>query len=285
MDRRGRGDKAVLKAFLCGLRGKHDPADFGLPPTRTSGSGRRAPGLTQDNMDQLTGHSSGTYGRFEGGRPRGLVTAEYLESVARILQLTREQWTTLWHLVYGHQPPHTLDPEDGMSLGGHWGAIVRAQTAFPCYVNDLAWNLLASNQLFDDLFPEGIPPHNTMEWMVLSPYARTIGLPDWQSSWARMVLPQLRAACNDYPDNPDLAALERRVTSDPVAGPLYASTLEAYHQPDGNSRPLWHAGQGRRISVTIAPATPFGAPGARLTYLVPDYVPGPPLRRAVPPCT
>ncbi|MFD4397223.1 XRE family transcriptional regulator [Kitasatospora sp. NPDC058478] len=283
MDKTSTSDRAALKAFLKPIRAKLDPADFDLlPPVRPTGSGRRAPGLAQEHIDHLTDRAPGTYGRFECSSSRSAIPPDYVETVARILRLTREQWRTLWHLVYHHQPPHTLDPEDGMTVGSQWETIVHAQSN-PAYVNDLAWNVVAYNPEFASLFPDGIPPKNTMEWMVLSPYARETGLPDWASSWLPMVLPQLRAACTEYRHNRDLAELERRVEDDPVAGPVYASMADAYYQPDGDVRPMWHAGEDREITVTICPAMPLGALGARLMFLIPDYRPGPALRRAHPP--
>ncbi|MFJ2780268.1 XRE family transcriptional regulator [Kitasatospora sp. NPDC087315] len=278
MDRRHVPDRTALKAFLAARRAEIDPTDLELPPSRTEGSGRRAPGLTQDHMDHLTGRALGTYGRFECGRSRGAVPPEYVEQVARILHLDKQGWTTLWHLVYRHQPPHTLNPNDGMTIGGHWKEIVTAHP-HPCYANDLAWNVLAHNTEFASLFPGREAPRNTMEWMVLSPYARETGLYDWENSWARMVLPQLRAACNEYRENLELADLQSRVEADPVAGPLYRSMPDAYYQQDGDTRQMWDAGQNRLISVTIAPSMPLGAPGARLMFLLPDYRADATLRR------
>ncbi|MFJ3793877.1 XRE family transcriptional regulator [Kitasatospora sp. NPDC090091] len=265
------GDKPALKALLSKLRSQLGPADVGLPVSRYAGKGRRpASGLRQSDIDLLTDRSPGTYSRFESGSERPRPTESYLLAVARALRMTEEDWRALWLYRLNSHPPYPLKPEASVVIGEHWQDIVDDYGG-PAYITDRAWKVRFYNQRFADIFPNGIPPENTMEWMVLSRYSREVGLPDWENSWARLVLPQLRAAYNQFPQNRELGLLVRKVEKDPVAGPLYASLDESYRQPDGDTRFLWHAGRNERVTVTMGPSMPLAAPGFLLMHLLLNY--------------
>ncbi|WP_329492421.1 helix-turn-helix transcriptional regulator (plasmid) [Kitasatospora sp. NBC_01246] len=266
-------DKEGLRALLTRLRGQLSHADVGLPPPADYNNKGRRPttGLRQADIDLLTGRSPGTYGRFESGSTRYPAPSDtYLLAVARALLMTEEDWRAMWLYRLQSHPPYPLKPEATVTIGGHWQAIVDDYRS-PAYITDRAWKVAVYNQRFAALFPGGIPPENTMEWMILSRYAREVGLPDWENSWARLVLPQLRAAHNQFSANHDLGRLVRKVERDPVAGPIYASLDESYRQPDGDTRYFWHAGRNERVTVTMGPSMPLGAPGTLLMHLLLDY--------------
>lgn len=268
-------DKQALRNLLSRRRAELTHADVGLPqPGTHAGVGRRprTQGLRQGDIDLLTDRTPGTYGRFESGGQYPAPTESYLLDVARALQLTEDDWHAMWLYRLNSVPPYPLEREKPITIGGHWQAIVDDYRS-PAYVTDRAWKVAFYNQAFADIFPGGIPPENTMEWMILSRYSREIGLPDWENGWARMVLPRLRAAMNHFPLNRDLARLVRRVEQDPVAGPLFANLDESYREPDGDTRLLWHAGWGRVVTVTMGPSMPLAAPGCLFMHLLLDYKP------------
>lgn len=253
----------TLQRILTHKRAQLRPETVGL--VRPSGRGRRALGVTQDQMDELLERSPGTYARFERGVLKG-VTPEFCHAVATTLRFSETEWQGLWLYLFGHQPPHPLDPAAAVQVGPHWQDVVDNMT-YPAYVTDQGWNLLAWNSAFAAIFTLRIPPENTMRWMLLDPNGRR-QLVDWSQQWAPLVMPQLRAAAQEYPANATLQQLECEVRRDPVAGPMYERARDAYLQPDGDVRRLMHLGLGGTGQVQIAAATPLGSPGARLMFLI-----------------
>jgi len=254
-----------LQRLLAHKRAQVRPEDVDLPPKREGGRGRSAPGLRQEDMDLLLGRSEGTFARLERGQLKR-VPEKLCRQVAEVLRFTEKEWQALWVFLHGQQPPHPLDPVAASRVPPHWGQGVRG-ISWPAYVTDQAWQLEAWNDAFAQIFPHGIPPRNTMRWMALEADARR-RLVNWEREWAPLVLPQLRAALAEYPDNEVLRELEGDVRRDPVAGPMYDRGREAYLQPDGDVRELLHDGLGFRRRVQLFSATPTGSPGARFMMLM-----------------
>ncbi|MFB9558625.1 MmyB family transcriptional regulator, partial [Streptomyces roseoviridis] len=136
-------------------------------------------------------------------------------------------------------------------------------------ITDASWNLLAHNQPFADLFPGARIPRNTMRWMLLDPDGRDILL-QWQTVWAPLVLPQLRAALAVRPEDETLLQIAKEVAADPLLAPIWEAGGAHIH-PDGDERPIHHALHGPG-HVTLCAAQPLTAPGARLIILI--YHPG-----------
>ncbi|WP_418955235.1 helix-turn-helix domain-containing protein [Streptomyces tritici] len=263
-------DRHSLKQLLQERRAAIDPQSAGLP-RRVPGPGRRAAGLSQEQMDELLDRAPGTYNRFENGKLANPGNA-LLTDVARVLRLTEQEWAVLWRLARKESPPHALHRDSGMSVPGVWQRVVDQVTGAMAYINDAEWNVLAHNEEYRRLFPRSEPPGNTMRWMLLDPEARTEVLIDWGTRWAPVVMPQLRHAVKLRPHNAALARLEADVLDDPVAGPLYreASTAPIPY-PDGSERPVRHAVHGPGW-VTTCVAEPVTSPGARVMLLL--FTPG-----------
>ncbi len=85
-----------------------------------------------------------------------------------------------------------------------------------------------------------------------------------------LVLPQLRAALTQRPEDPVLNGIVRDVTSDPDLAPIWHAGGAHIH-PDGDERPIDHARYGPG-HVTMCAAQPLTARGARLIILI--YHPG-----------
>ncbi|MFJ8670103.1 helix-turn-helix domain-containing protein [Streptomyces sp. NPDC093600] len=259
-----------LKQLLVERRAAIDPVSAGFPP-RTAGPGRRAAGLSQEQMDELLKRAPGTYNRFENGQLAN-PSSDFLRAVAKALRLNEQEWTFLWRLARRENPPFTLHRDSGMSVPGVWQRVVDQITGALAYINDAEWNVLAHNQEYRHLFPGSRPPANTMRWMLLDPLARAEVLIDWDTRWAPLVMPQLRHAVEMRPHNTALARLEAEVLRDPVAGPLYRETASApVPYPDGSERPINHAVHGPGW-VTTCVSEPVTSPGARVMLLL--YTPG-----------
>ncbi|WP_175409419.1 helix-turn-helix domain-containing protein [Streptomyces sp. TRM64462] len=253
-------DKVALRFLLRERRALIAPESHGLSrPTR---QGRRAPGLSQAQIDQLLHRAPDTYGRLESGRyPNPPV--DLLEDVARLLGMNEHDWVALWRYALGQDPPHPLHPRAGEVVAGVWQEALDGM-AHMAYVSDRSWNLLAFNEPFAALFPGRRVPDNTMRWMAVDPEARAV-LTRWETAWAPLVLPQLRAALAAEPGNPTLCGIVKEVLDDPVAARIYESA-SAYVHPDGGERPVCHAERGPGW-VSVCAAQPMAAPRARLVIL------------------
>ncbi|MEU2871186.1 helix-turn-helix domain-containing protein [Streptomyces olivoreticuli] len=255
-------DKEALQALLRERRGRIAPEDHGL--LRPSRQGRRAPGLTQSQIDQLLHRTHGTFNRLEtGAYPHP--PEDLLRDVARLLAFTEHEWTSLWLYAVHRDPPYPLHQRSGTEVPRAWQDVVEGQSHM-AYINDQSWRVLAHNQAFSEMFPRREVPENTMRWMTLHPEARTI-LTCWQEHWVPMILPQMRAAVAALPHDETLAVLEADILADPVVGPLYEAGGRAYVHPDGDERPLLHPVQGPGW-VSLCSAEPLASPRARLMVLV-----------------
>ncbi|MEU3260991.1 XRE family transcriptional regulator [Streptomyces albidoflavus] len=257
--------KKALQALLQERRALIDPTTHGL--TRPTGSGRRAPGLSQQQVDILTSRAIGTYHRLESGIYKH-PPSDLLQAVAQLLSLTEQEWVALYRYARAEDPPAPLYPQSGHQVPGVWQTAVDGITHM-AYVTDASWGLLACNSQFAELFPQAEAPDNTMRWMLWDGREH---LTDWATDWAPFVLPQLRAALAARPDDPTLQAIERDVHADPELNALYTHGSTGYIHPDGDERPIRHAVLGDGW-VTMCAAQPMAAPGARLVILV--FHPGP----------
>ncbi|WP_406066191.1 helix-turn-helix domain-containing protein [Streptomyces sp. NBC_01077] len=263
-------DRHSLKKVLQERRASIDPVTRGFP-RRLPGPGRRAVGLSQEQMDELLVRAQGTYNRFENGQ---LVNpgADLLSSVAKVLRLSEQEWTFLWQLTRKENPPSTLHGSAGTTLAGMWRQVIEGITGTLAYICDAEWNVVTHNEDFRLLFPREQVPANIARWLLLDSEARTQVLTDWTGHWAPAIMPHLRQSVELRPDNAALNRLERDVLDDPVAGPLYRDGA-AVPLPfaDGSELQLRHAvhGPGR---LTTCLAEPILAPGARinLSIFTPD---------------
>ncbi|MFE1955873.1 helix-turn-helix domain-containing protein [Streptomyces sp. NPDC059524] len=254
-------NKKALRALLRERRALIAPESHGF--TRPTGQGRRAPGLSQHQVDQLLHRTLGTYHRLESGSYPNPST-ELLRDVARLFGLNEQEWVLLCRYALLQDPPGALNLSSGKEVPGVWQEAVDG-IGHMAYVTDASWDLLACNDAFRDLFPGGRVPQNTMRWMLLDTDARS-SLIDWSTAWAPLVMPQLRAAIASRPGDDTLLQIEKEVLAEPEAARIYEAGGATIH-PDGDERPLLHAQRGPGWVTTCA-AQPLTAPGARLIILV-----------------
>ncbi|MFJ2774811.1 helix-turn-helix domain-containing protein [Streptomyces sp. NPDC087300] len=294
-------NKVALRQLLTWKREQLDPArQPGLPswPPRR-GRGRRAPGLSQAQVAQLLYVSERTYADFERGE-KAAPAVEFLDDVARVLQLEEHERIALYVYAVGYEPPHAQDPLAGTSVPAAWEVAVRHVVGQACYVNDVAWNVVAYNDDFIRMFPRApdaepaLPEGNLMRYMLLNEEAREHHLVHWESDWAVPLTAQLRNAVAQHPDNDDLQQLDQEIAADPVSGPIYRANHVAYVHPNGDTRRMRYPWYGppdaqdppdrccerhapsQEGDVTMCAAMPLGSPGARFFLLV--FEPGPTTR-------
>ncbi|MGS2592060.1 MmyB family transcriptional regulator [Streptomyces hebeiensis] len=254
-----------LRQLLNTCRAAIEPETHGL--TRPTGQGRRAAGLSQHQVDQLTDRAINTYQRLESGNYPN-PPLDYLRDIAHLFGMNEHQWIALHRYARGEDPPGPLRADSGYHVAGSWRHAVDSISEM-AYLTDASWNMLTANTRCAGLFPEGRVPDNTMRWMLLNPDARHV-LTDWETAWAPLVLPQLRAALATRQDD-TLRAIEHDVRADPVTRRLY-DEQGVYVHPDGDQRPLHHSLLGPGW-VTMCSAQPDGSPYARLMILL--FQPGP----------
>lgn len=255
-------NKRALQTLLTDRRNLIDPEAHGLS-RRTKGSGRRAPGLSQQQIDELTNRAHGTYNRLETGAMANPSIA-YLRQIGKILALNEQEWVALCRYTGFGDPPSPLTQASGLEVPGVWEEAVQG-IQHMAYVTDASWNLITYNDQWADLFPGRRIPQNTMRWMLLDEDAR-VTLTDWKTAWAPLVIPQLRAGFAARPDDEVLAQIVKEVIADPECGPIWANPGLHMH-PDGDERPLNHGLEGPGY-VTMCAAQPLTAPGARLIILL-----------------
>ncbi len=289
-------NKEALQQLLQFKRSQISPTDLGSP--RRTGRGRRSRGLSQARVAQELFVSERTYALLERGE-MAQPSAEFLDNVAAVLRMEEPERTALYVYALGYEPPFPMDPLAGTQVGPAWLTAVNRVKGQPCYINDVAWNVLACNDDFIRMFPQvpdtvpQLPERNLMRWMLLREEARECHLVDWERNWALKVTAQLRTAYAAHPHNKDLQQLDEEVNDDPVAGPIYRRHDVAYVHPDGDARLMRHAGISTAGldpasfsrccprhepsvlgSVTMCTAQPLGSPGSRFFFLV--FVPTPP---------
>lgn len=283
-------NKEALQQLLQWKRRQIDPVELGLP--KRTGRGRRSPGISQAQVAQALFVSERTYAVLERGE-MDAPKSEFLDSVARVLRMEERERTALYVYSLGYEPPIPMDPMAGTDVAPAWQRAVSHVTGQPCYINDVAWNVLAANDDFIAMFPQEhttaprLPEQNLMHWMLLREDAREHHLVDWEKRWAEPVAAQLRTAVAAHPANEDLQQLDQQVNDDPVVGPIYRNHNLAYVHPDGDTRIMRHAGYtvprdyadtrdrccerhapSQLGNVTMCAAQPFGSPGARFFLLV-----------------
>ncbi|MGY0020686.1 helix-turn-helix domain-containing protein [Streptomyces sp. cg35] len=254
-------NKKALRALLRERRALIAPESHGF--TRPTGQGRRAPGLSQHQVDQLLHRTLGTYHRLESGSYPNPPT-DLLRDVAHLFGLNETEWVLLCRYAVLQDPPGPLHLSSGKEVPGVWQEAVES-IGHMAYVTDASWDLLACNEPFARLFPGQRVPSNTMRWMLLDREARS-SLTDWHTAWAPLVMPQLRAAIASRPDDDTLLQIEKEILADQETAQMYEAGGASVH-PDGDERPLLHAERGPGWVTTCA-AQPLTAPGARLIILV-----------------
>uniref|UniRef100_UPI0030E03627 MmyB family transcriptional regulator n=1 Tax=Streptomyces tubercidicus TaxID=47759 RepID=UPI0030E03627 len=258
-------NKDALYGLLESRRALIDPASVGLE--RPQRQGRRAPGLSQDQVDQIAGYGNRTYNRLINGT-FGTPSFDLLRAYACALRLTEQEWFAMCRYARGDDPNSPLHARSGLEVPGMWQDVIDG-IRHMAYITDQSYRRLGHNEAFAALFPHTGPPTDMMRWMCLDDEARgaddgTPGvLTDWETVWAPYVLPQLRAARAALPGDEHLADTEQLVISDPRAGALYEKRETAQVHPDGQERPVLHPTLGP-CWAQICAAEPLSSPNARV---------------------
>lgn len=233
--------KEALRILLQRRRAELNPRELGL--TRIAPQGRRPAGggLSQTQVDDYLGFGRGTYERLEAGR-YAHAPEHVLRAVGELFHLNSHEWVWLWRMTWRRDPPGPLRQVADEEIPASWLRVIDS-LPHPVYITNYRWELVAYNPEFPRIFPGRQVPENTMEWMLLSPDARTT-LRDWKTSWAPFVAPHVWSARAAHPDDQYLKNLEDRIIADEEAGPIYQDFGPIFVHPDGACRPFNHPEEG-----------------------------------------
>lgn len=179
--------RSELAKFLRNRRERIAPAAVGLP----AGPRRRTTGLRREEVAILAGLSPTWYTYLEQGRDIH-PSAAVLDSLARVLRLSRHERQYLYLLAHGQAPQSgTESPENNIAHELVY-CLVNATKKwdYPVYASDpvgtiLTWNSACA--MFYTDFAQLPPEHrNIIRWMFTSPRARERFV-DWEHDAKDMV--------------------------------------------------------------------------------------------------
>ncbi|MGW2822156.1 MmyB family transcriptional regulator [Streptomyces sp. NPDC001443] len=223
-------------------------------------------GLTQEDVARALGISKRWYRNLELGKPHTYST-QMLESVRRILDLSDDEWDTVWQLASGR----TIAPLPQVrTVPPPVAQFVEAQK-WPAFAYDHRWDLLAFNHAASRHCPWVHHESNILSWVLTTSEARE-QLVSWESDWALPLLARLRFLAELRKDDLRLQALVRIVQTDPVARKLWNSTdlPNPAPGPVTSTRRVRLPREGTpEAEVTVLRATVYDAPSCWLTIIMP----------------
>lgn len=223
--------------------------------------------VSQEQMAQLVGSSTLWYGRLERGELAARYSEDFLEKVAYSLQLNDDERTVLFLLAAGRSPAPRIRTSS-TAVNDVLRRVIDRQP-WPAYISDRGWDVVVHNDAMREWFPHFAFERNIMRWVYYYPQSK-LQLIDWETSWAPLMLAQLRAAHARWPDNERIAELIREsLQVNDYARQLWDTDPMVYVHPDGDRRKLnlpWE--QGVR-EVEIVAWTPMRADDLRVVMLVP----------------
>ena len=182
-----------LAHFLRTRRERLSPEQVGLP----AGLHRRTPGLRREELALLAGMGATWYTRLEQGRDIR-VSAQVLESLARVLHLDAEERNHLFLLAHEHLPADLSPLTAGISPSLQY--ILDTMGICPAYIIGPNWDLLGWNQatcrVYADFDAMSTRERNVLWFLFTSPKAREL-LVDWQGD-AQRALALFRASTGRY---------------------------------------------------------------------------------------
>ncbi|MFI6469910.1 helix-turn-helix domain-containing protein [Streptomyces sp. NPDC050516] len=207
---------------------------------------RRRKGLTQAELAQLTGVTEGWYGRLERGVPEAY-SEEFLDAIARVLDLNDAQRTHLFLTVTGHEPASRPSPE-ASTIDPVVSAIVHA-LPWPAYTFDSRWDIRVFNAAAARDYPWMLHGINVMLWALTYPEAR-LQLIDWEETWAKPMASNLRRAHKANPDDARLNEVVEEIKArDEEARRILEDDVTAFTHADGHRRRLYLPNQTAEAAV------------------------------------
>jgi transcriptional regulator with XRE-family HTH domain len=218
-------------------------------------------------MAHLVGVSPPWYGRLERGECAPNYSDDFLDRVAYALQLNDDERTVLFRLAVGREPVPRVRVSSAV-VGEIMRRVIDRQP-WPAYISDQSWDVVVHNQHMADWFPHLAYERNIMRWVFFHPQSR-LQLIDWETSWAPLMLAQMRAAHARWPNNDRLAHLIREaVTVNECARHMWNNEPMVYAHPDGDRRKLHLPFEQGVREIEIVAWMPMRADDMRVVMLLP----------------
>jgi len=172
--------RSDLRDFLMTRRAQISPDEVGLAG---GGGRRRTPGLRREEVAVLAGVGSSWYQWLEQGRDI-TVSAQVLDSIARVLRLDEPELRHLYALAGLNPPPPDCGPAKPVD-----DALIRIVEAWmpkPGHLIDRYWNSVVSNRAADLTLGVGEPDANCLKLFFLNDLYRHRRA-DWEAVAPRVV--------------------------------------------------------------------------------------------------
>ncbi len=182
--------RSELAHFLRIRRERLKPSQFHLPQ---GAKRRRTPGLRREELAQVAGISPTWYMKLEQGQEIQ-VSAQVLESLCRVLQLTADERTHLYLLARQQLPlplkPHTSQISEDLQ------GVLDALNPHPAFVVNERWDVMgwniAAGQVFADYGVYSDWERN-LAWMMFTQSDQRTLYANWEC-WAKLTLSLFRAS-------------------------------------------------------------------------------------------
>jgi transcriptional regulator with XRE-family HTH domain len=199
---------AELGEFLRSRRARVDPSSVGFPSDR-----RRSTGLRREELASLAGVTVSWLAKLEQGQAHA-VSPEVLASLARALRLTNAERDHLFALAGFRIDQVRADARVTRPLE----KLLAELEPNPAYLLDRCWNIISWNKAEAALFPgllayDGESP-NLLELVFLDGDLGNL-MADHDEELNRLVS-QFRLHCTNWPDDPEIDALVRRLSSSSI---------------------------------------------------------------------
>lgn len=260
--------RLLRREFLINLRANAPAVPRpirGLPGSLRSGT---RPGLSQEAVAEAMSISSRAYRNLEAGDANW--SEDLLRLFERAVGLDREgeqaasMRQVLWNLLIGKAPRSSvtvLTAADRLHIDSQ---------RVPSYLSNDWWEMVHGNDAMAQWFPDLTPGTNIMIWCMSEAGSRQ--LLDWEASWVRPMLAQLRAAYyNSLNGNSELAerlgtVLAEVLESDVVRRYWKKDKFRFHVGPNGNVRRMLHPREGEK-TILLWSAQALGTPNTRVMHV------------------
>lgn len=212
--------RTTLAQFLRTRRERTTPLQAGLP----AGGRRRTPGLRREEVAGLAGVSVSWYTWLEQGREIS-VSAQVLDSLARVLHLTPDEQAHLFVLAHG-QPPAAPPKASGASPALHY--VLDSLHPTPAYVISPCCTVVATNRaaraVLADWDVRSGRERNVVWWVFTAVAARHLFV-DWEGE-AQRTLAFFRANSSRFVGQPWFTSLVADLT---IVSPEFRAWWPQHH--------------------------------------------------------
>ncbi|MEU6245696.1 helix-turn-helix transcriptional regulator [Streptomyces sp. NPDC047024] len=191
---------------------------------------RKAAGVTQARTARALGMGERTYRKIERGATPPRLTCTQCESLARLLNLDRDERHAL--LLY-NIGTNVVSKSGQSEVQQALRLLIDRQLPSPAYVCDRHWNILAFNSAMAEWWPWVMEPGaNLIRWALTASEAR-VQYQDWDKH-ASAYVKMLKFALATKPNDAELRGLIEDIQKDPDARHIWETVHDMGETRDGH---------------------------------------------------